>query len=59
MAATADVAHHIVNVLPFKIALIGVLGNWCTMASVETAKTCNCTHGYSWAFIWAIIRLAT
>ena len=26
MAATADVAHHIVNVLPFKIALIGVLG---------------------------------
>ena len=26
MATSADMAHHIVNVLPFKIALIGVLG---------------------------------
>lgn len=26
MAAAADVAHHVVNTLPFKIALIGVLG---------------------------------
>ena len=26
MAAAADAAHHVVNMLPFKIALIGVLG---------------------------------
>ena len=26
MAAAADAAHHVTNMLPFKIALIGVLG---------------------------------